>query len=270
MKPTILNVTQTILNVTPAACCRIHRREREELHARFGSRLNSNAFKSTTLARAKKKRAKPFALNHPSLLLQVASTPSLLGNSSITSIIDSTTTLLSALSTSSLKPSSNTHTSAWSCVSSVVQATQTAVSRSRAREAAAASFADESARKLAAFAVRSQLAGQAPIVFSKDTSALKTAVGGQPYCCCSHQCCKAHTEHIHYTCHPSDDAHSRVWCVSGSTGVLHLRCRHRRSLLLQRYVWHVTIIMHAFELCCASHVNSSLQTPPFLRLPHST
>ena len=180
---TILNLKPTILNVTPAACCRIHRREREELHARFRSRLNSNAVQSTMLARAKKKRAKPFALNHPSLLLQVASTPSLLGNSSITSIIDSTTTLLSALSTSSLKPSSNTHTSAWSCVSSVVQATQTSVSRSRASEAAAANFADESARKLAAFAVRSQLAGQAPIVFSKDTSALKTAVGGQLYCC---------------------------------------------------------------------------------------
>jgi hypothetical protein len=152
-----------------------------------------------------KKRAKPFALNHPSLLLQVASTPSLLGNSSITSIIDSTTTLLSALSTSSLKPSSNTHTSAWSCVSSVVQATQTSVSRSRASEAAAANFADESARKLAAFAVRGQLAGQAPIVFSKDTSALKTAVGGQRCCCCSHQW---HHHHQTYCCVPASMLHS--------------------------------------------------------------
>ena len=87
---------------------------------------------------------------------------------------------------------------------------------------------------------------------------------------CLHQCCTARTEHIHYTCQSSDDAHSHVCCVSGSAGVLHLRCRHRRSLLPQRYVWHVTIVTHAFESCCASHVNSHLQTPPFLRLPHST
>ena len=110
---------------------------------------------------------------------QVASSPSLLSDASVSRIIDSTTTLISALASASLRPSSNTHTSAWSCVSSVIRASQSASSRNSTSEAAVAKFADASARNLAAFAVRNQLAGQTPIVLSKDTATVKSAVRGR-------------------------------------------------------------------------------------------